>query len=213
MAEKVKLADLETYVYIDVSNIRYACATSCGFELDFLRFYAYLRRKYPKLKEVRYYEGIARDDEKKWKHFQFLEKVGYKVCALARKSYVSQAIYGTFACEKCGVENKVQILPATRKMKSNVDVYLAADMIEQAVNREAVNMILVSCDGDYAEAIKTIVRVNPLARVMALATPMTKKHNCLSVRLMELSGELPRESYKLTNMNNIKNAVAGKQRL
>lgn len=161
MTEKVKLADLETYVYIDVSNIKNACKRSCGFDLDFIKLMQYLKKKYARLKEVRYYEGIAAGDTKKRKYFWLLEGVGYQICALERRSYVAPAVYKSFSCKACGAQNMVQVVPETKTMKSNVDVYLAAEMLERAISLAGpANMILVSCDGDYAEAIRAMLRLN-----------------------------------------------------
>lgn len=209
MTEKVKLADLETYVYIDVSNIKNACKRSCGFDLDFVKLIQYLKRKYLELREVRYYEGIAVGDEGKRRYFRFLGKIGYRICALERKSYTVPATYGGFSCKKCGVKNMVQLSPATVTMKSNVDVYLAAEMLERVASvKQPTNIILVSCDGDYAEAIRVMLRINPNVRVTVLATPATRKNNCLSTRLRELNSEFTSERYGLASIENIKGMVA-----
>ena len=201
---------VKTYIYIDVSNIRHACLWSCGFNLDFVKLYTYLKNKYPNVQEIRYYEGISSQDIKKSKHFQFLsEKIGYRVCLLSRKSYIEPAKYETFKCERCKSPNKVKILPENIKIKSNIDVYLTSDMLEcTAKAKEPINIVILSCDGDYAEAIKAALRLSPGSRVTVLATPMTKANNCLSVRLKQLSRELKRENYKLANINNIRDYVS-----
>lgn len=208
MEETQPVPGNDTYVYIDVSNIRSACARSCGFEIDFVRLYEYLRAKYPGLQDVRYYEGISVGDSKKRRFFHFLESVGYTICSLERKSYLDPAEYKEFVCEGCGTANTVQILPESRKLKSNVDVYLASEMLEQSATvDDPVNLVLISCDGDYAEAIYAILRLNPKACVTVLATPMTRHNNCLSTRLRALSRELSRDNYKLDNINNIRDLI------
>lgn len=121
--EKITLKSRKTFVFVDVSNIRYACRCSCGFDLNFKRFYHHLQDKYANLQEVRYYEGIASNDEKKQRYFQRLEKTGYTICSLERKSYTNEAKYADFECSECGTVNTVQVLPETTKLKSNVDVY------------------------------------------------------------------------------------------
>lgn len=206
----MSLLGVKTYIYIDVSNIRHACFWSCGFHLDFVKLYNYLKEKYQNVQEIRYYEGISAGDERKMKHFRFLsEKVGYKICSLSRKGYIEPAKYKTFRCENCKSSNKVKILPENVKLKSNVDVYLTSDMLERmATAKNPVNIIILSCDGDYAEAIKVALRLSPNSCVSVLATPMTKTNNCLSVRLKQLSRELKRENYKLVNINNIKDYIS-----
>ena len=204
------LKNAKTYIYIDVSNIRYACRWSSGFELDFIKLYRYLKRKYPNAREIRYYEGIAPNDIKRRSHFEFLSKhIGYVICPLWRKSYAMPARYETFNCEKCGAKNTVKVLDETKKLKSNVDVYLASDMLERAAKEnEPINIVLLSCDGDFAEAIKTALRINPGSHVTVLATPMTKKNNCLSIRLRQLNRELKPSEYYLGNISAAKDYIS-----
>lgn len=205
----MSLPKAKTYIYIDVSNIRHACLWSCGFNLDFVKLYEYLKDKYSDVQEIRYYEGVSSRDRKKLRHFRFLsEKIGYRVCSLSRKGYVAPAKYETFECENCKFPNKVKVLSESVKLKSNVDVYLASDMLEcAAMAEEPINIIVLSCDGDYAEAIKAALRLSPESCVTVLATPMTEVNNCLSIRLKHLSRELKRENYKLVNINNIKDYI------
>lgn len=204
------LLEAKTYIYIDVSNIRHACLWSCGFNLDFIKLYDYLKEKYPNVQEIRYYEGISSGDKKKLKHFRFLgEKVGYKVCSLARKEYIEPPKYETFECKNCKFPNKVKVLSENIKLKSNVDVYLTSDLLECVARaKESINIVILSCDGDYAETIKTALRLSPNSRVTVLATPMTETNNCLSVRLKHLSRELDRNNYKLSNINNVRDYIS-----
>ena len=206
----MNLKNAKTYVYIDVSNIRYACSWSLGFQLDFAKLYAYLKKKYPGLQDVRYYEGIAKSDKKKRDHMKFLkEKVGYTICPLERKSYVADARYKNFRCLKCGFLNKVKILPKVTKMKSNVDVYLASDMVECAARaKEPINIVLLSCDGDYVEAIKACLRLSPESLITVLAVPMKKVRNYLSKRLRDLRNELSHDNYRLNNIEEVKQLVS-----
>lgn len=169
--------------------------------MDFIKLYKYFKKKYKNLQDVRYYEGIAKNDKRKQRHFQFLnKKVGYTVCALERKSYTEPPVYDTFECKNCGYANKVKILPENKKFKSNVDVYLASDMMELAAKaNEPVYVILMSCDGDYAEAIKAALRVNPEMHITIIATPVTKVNSSLSSRLRVFAAR----SFKNTALVNI----------
>jgi len=206
--EKITLKNRKTFVFVDVSNIRYACRRSCGFNLDFQNYYHYLQNKYINLQEVRYYEGIASDDEKKQRYFRRLEKTGYTICSLERKNYTNAAKYANFACAKCGAFNTVQILPKTAKLKSNVDVYMAVDMMKCAIQAtKPIHIILVSCDGDFTEAIHGILSVNPNVFITVMATPMTRTNNCLSMRLKNLRSELP-DSMVLVDISTIKKYIS-----
>ena len=209
LANTIKRTDLETHVYIDVSNIRSACERSCGFKIDFVRLYNYLKNKYPKLAEVRYYEGISRGDCKKDKYFDHLRSTGYKICTLVRKEYIDQARHKEVVCKKCGYKNIVQVLPRKIKLKSNVDVYLTSDMLEcVATNRnKRLHIVLLSCDGDYSEAICTLLRIGRRAQVTVLATPKTRRNNYLSTRLFDLSHQLDHRSYLLDSIANIEDKI------
>lgn len=187
---------LDTYIYIDVSNIRNACRVSCGFYLDFVKLYKYFKKRYPMLREVRYYEGIYRGDTKKASWFRKLEKIGYTIRPLQRKKYVQNARMKTFDCWRCGASNCVEVLGETIKYKSNVDVYLASDvLLRVAKSEKPLNIIIVSCDGDYAELIKTVFELRPESYVTVLATPFKSVNNVLSYRLKNLSRELNRGKY------------------
>lgn len=187
---------------------------SCGFNLDFIKLYNYLKEKYPNVQEIRYYEGVSLRDKKKLQHFRFLsDKVGYKICSLSRKGYIEPARYETFECENCKFPNKVKVLSENVKLKSNIDVYLTSDLLEcVATVDEPINIVILSCDGDYTEAIKAALRLSPNSCVTVLATPMTEANNCLSVRLKQLSRELRREKYKLANINNIRDYISQENR-
>ena len=67
---------------------------------------------------------------------------------------------------------------------------------------------MVSCDGDYADAIR-IALGNQKVRITVMATPSVKKprKNTLSTRLKDLSRELPTQ-YKLFNIEDIRDEVS-----
>lgn len=203
-----KLSDLNAYVLIDVSNIRASCLRSCGFRINFRNLAKYLKKKYPNLKIINYYEGIAKGDKKKEQEFKSLEKSGYTIKTLRRRSYTNPAVQKSFKCKKCQSQNRVKVLPKRPKMKSNVDVYLATEMLEIAFGaNKPTHIVMFSCDGDYAEAIKVAAK-NKNIRITVVATPpvndLTK--NTLSVRLKILRKELPKQ-YHLMNILDIKDEI------
>ncbi|MBO4812885.1 NYN domain-containing protein [Candidatus Saccharibacteria bacterium] len=203
-----KKDDREVYVLIDVSNIRSACLKSCDFNIDFIRLYEYLKRKYVSLKDVRYYEGISCDDKSKEKKFKLLEECGYSIRSLRRRSYIEPASTKTFACKKCKCKNRVQIHKKEVKMKSNVDVFLASEMLEIAYEaKKPTHIIVFTCDGDYAEAIRIAAKNSKISITVIATPPMVGKwkKNSLSVRLRELRKNTPR--YQLNNINDIKDEI------
>lgn len=209
----VPLSDYQTYIFIDVSNIRLACRKTLGWELDFYRLIAYLKNKYVNLKDVRYYEGLAVDDLEKRRELRRLQRAGYTICSLTRKTYEEPAVYRKVRCRKCGHSWEAKVMKQATKMKSNVDVYLSADMLTLGLlSQKSIHLILVSCDGDYAEAIKNLLNVSLNIKVSVLATPPAKelKKNTLSVRLKRLYREVPLHKYDLSNIDTIKAFVAKK---
>lgn len=206
---KIARKNQDTYVYIDVSNIRWACQKTLDFRIDFVRLLDYFKQKYPNLKEVRYYEGMASGDAKKQRMFNFLKRKGYIICSLKRKSYnTTETEERDVKCPECGHEWTAEFTREHKAMKSNVDVYLASDMIAQvATTDRPTRLILVSCDGDYAEAIKVAIQLNENISVAVLATPPVKDitKNTLSVRLKALRSQT--EHYKLQNIDDIRSLI------
>lgn len=208
------LLEQDTYIYIDVSNIRLACQKTLDLGIDFVRLLQYFQKKYPNLKEVRYYEGIEKGDGKKYKMFDFLRKKGYTICPLERKSYVSAEVEEQrVECPKCKHVWTEEFVKEHKVMKSNVDVYLASDMLVQASLAEhPIRLILVSCDGDYAEAIKNIINLNKNVNVTVLATPPAKdqRKNTVSIRLKQLYRDMPLHRYDLANIDTIRAYISQK---
>lgn len=206
---EIHLTDLDTYVLIDVSNIRSACAKTCNFRIDFYMLFDYLKQKYPNLKSVSYFEGMAKGDKEKESELKKLQLKGYDIKTLRRRAYVDKAVLKNFYCKKCNYRNRVEVLPESRKLKSNVDVYLATEMLEVAFGaKKPVHIVLFSCDGDYAEAIRSATK-NPNVNVTVVATPPIRNYekNTLSVRLKELRAELPAQ-YQLVNIVGIKDNIS-----
>ena len=207
--KKTFLKYLDTYVFIDVSNIRLACMKTLGFRPDFVKILRYFQSKSPNLRDIRYYEGIADVDEKKRKMFDFLGQKGYTICSLERKAYTSIQIEKREAkCPKCGYQWTAKLSNEHKVMKSNVDVYLASDMVATAshANGKPVRVILVSCDGDYTEAIKNVLAINPNASVVVWATPYVKNYrkNTLSARLKNLVKEVGKPRFLLCSIEDIR---------
>lgn len=208
--EKHRLSGLDTYVFVDVSNIRNACRRSCGIQLDFVKLIAYLKQKYKKLLSVKYFEGIASGDSEKEAQFEEYQRAGYEICALARKAYYNRARYKDFSCVSCGAPNHLKVLEKTTQLKSNVDVYVATEILKVALlAKRPVHIILFACDGDYAEMIKTAT-VNKNVRVTVIATPYTgnRRYNCLSSRLKDLAREVPARQYRLRDISEIRDRVS-----
>ena len=205
---KNPLHDLDTYVFVDVSNIRWACLKTLDLWLEFSELADYFKRKYHSLKDLRYYEGIAIDDEKKKRTFDYLVRKGYTICPLERKSYTStEAEEREVKCPKCGNEWVAKFSRERKAMKSNVDVYLASDLVRLATLADhPIHIVLVSCDGDYAEMIKNALN-NPNVIISVLATPPVRDwtKNTLSTRLRQIFLDYPTSTrrYHIHNIGNL----------
>jgi uncharacterized LabA/DUF88 family protein len=202
------LTSLDTYVFIDVSNIRYACLRSCNIRLSFPKLIKYFQGKYKHLKSVKYFEGISDNDQTREKQFKSYAKLGYEIRSLSRKTYTDPAVYKGFICKKCKTRNRVKVLEKSKKLKSNVDVYIATELLEIAhLATKPTHIILMSCDGDYAEMIKSATK-NTNICITVLATPPSRKYNALSIRLKNLTEELPQSQYKLVHITSIRERIS-----
>jgi len=203
----LELLTLKTFVYIDASNIRNALRKS-HFEIDFLKLYDYIKQKYEHLDSVKYFEGFDSEDEEKKKLFDSYEKVGMTMHLLSRKSYTSPAKFVQFSCEKCKSPNKVQVFEEKTTFKSNIDVFLSTEIFSDIIQaREPLHLVIVSCDGDYAEMIKKILELYPKTYVTVVATPFKRFGNYLSARLSELK---QMERYHLINILTVKDKIGQK---
>ncbi len=87
-------------------------------------------------------------------------------------------------------------------------VKTGSEMMFDAMSaRGETHLILLSCDGDYAEMIKKLLRSLPKLHITVLATPYTTPVNFLSKRLMGLTKELGKQ-YLLRSMLEIKDKVS-----
>jgi uncharacterized LabA/DUF88 family protein len=207
---KKALSSLPTYVYIDGSNIRLACKIGLRFDLDYKRLHQYFVTKYPNLKRIVYFEGRSSDDTEKRSIFKRYEHYGYEVLSLERKKYITPAVQKSFVCKKCKNVNKIKVLPKVAKFKSNVDVYLCSEMMFDAMNsKDEIHLILLSCDGDYAEMVRKLLDNYPQVSISVIATPFTKPINYLSTRLV---GMRQYRNYRLVDISTILDKIAQKSR-
>lgn len=217
--KKLDLSALDTYVFVDVSNIRAACVKTLGFNIDFYKLMNYFQKKYPKLKDVHYYEGITKGDLEKQEEFDKLKAAGYDIRSLERKAYTEPPVYREIKCRKCKTIRRVQVLKKTTKLKSNVDVYLATDLLKLAYfATEPMRILLVACDGDYAEMIKSALETNKNVWIEVLATPVIPRilksdgtyedRNTCSTRLQKLRGKL--QNFAMLDIGTIQGQIKRK---
>lgn len=85
--KSTKSLSLDTYVFVDASNIRAACLKTLDFKIDFCKLLGYFQKKYPNLKAAYYYEGKSKDDTEKQVEFDSLTAAGYGVRFLEKSLY------------------------------------------------------------------------------------------------------------------------------
>lgn len=202
------ISDLDTYVFVDVSNIRSCCLRTLGWRPDFVKVSGYFARKYKGLKELRYYEGIANGDLAKRSEFDELRDAGCIICPLERKAYSDTVeLKGKRTCRQCGATRQVKLTKKIARLKSNIDVYLATELLRVAyLSKRPVHIVLVSCDGDYAEMIKAALDQNEKVYITVIATPAVRTaRNTCSTRLQQLRGYSPR--FHLTDIRDIEKYI------
>lgn len=205
----INLKELPTFVYIDASNIKNALKVS-NINIDWQKLYKYFSKTYANLKQIQYFEGADNNDNLKHKEFSQLEKFGYITKTLSRKSYINPAKYKIFKCNFCKKVNNINIIKKSVSLKSNIDVYLCTQVITDVFTfGKPVHIIVLSCDGDYAEMINKILELKKDAYISVFATPFTKTNNYLSVRLKELERK---DRYYLVNILNIKDLISSKNK-
>lgn len=202
---KINLKQLNTFVYIDASNIKNALRV-LNVTIDWQKLYSYFKENYINLRQIMYFEGIDRDDVVKQKEFNGLKNIGYLLKTLSRKSYIDSPKNKIYKCKYCQKENTVNISPKSVKLKSNVDVYLCTEVLANVISpHQPIHIIILSCDGDYAEMIRKILDLKKDIFVSVFATPFTKNNNYLSIRLKELQRI---DRYYLVNILNIKDKIS-----
>ncbi|MEI7579502.1 MAG: NYN domain-containing protein [bacterium] len=207
--KKLNLKELDTYVYIDSSNIRNALKMS-NRRMDWKMLFDYLSSTYKNLLSTKYFEGIDKNDNVKLNEFKVIETYGYELKTLGRKAYINSAKYKTFKCINCKEKNTVEILKESKTLKSNIDVYLCSELMGELINiSKESHAIILTCDGDYAEMIRNLLKKNKNIHISVFATPFSKTNNYLSVRLKELERI---DRYYLVNIMNIKDRISTKNR-
>ena len=94
-----------------------------------MKLMTYFREKYPRLLSVKYFEGVEDGDAEKITELEQLQHAGYEIYTLARKTYADPAIFRRFSCEKCYHKQEIMVLKSQKKLKSNIDVFLATECL------------------------------------------------------------------------------------
>lgn len=115
-------------VFVDVSNLFYS-AKSAGVEVNYCRLLDYAVGKRDLIRACAY-TGIDPDNNSQRKFIDFLGANGYKVVCKDIHKY------------------------DTGRIKANLDIEIAVDMMQLSQNLDVV--VLVSGDGDFARLVRAI---------------------------------------------------------
>jgi len=136
------------YAFIDSQNLNLAIK-DCGWELDFARFYIYLKDKYKVTKAFLFIGYVAGNEAL----YTFLQKAGYIVIFKPTLEYVKKGV---------------------RHTKGNVDAELVLHAMVEYPNYDKA--IIVSGDGDFHCLIEYLKKQGKLLHVLI---PNSKKYSAL----------------------------------
>ena len=123
-----------TAIFLDGSNL-YATAKALGFDIDYKRLLAYFRER-TRLVRAIYYTALM--DEAEYSPLRplidWLDYNGYRVVTKPVKEFTDNA--------------------GRRKLKGNMDIELAVDMMKLAPKLD--HIVLFSGDGDFRSLIKAV---------------------------------------------------------
>jgi uncharacterized LabA/DUF88 family protein len=165
-------------LFIDGANL-YATAKALGFDIDYKRLLAQFRNKGRLIRAV-YYTALVDDSEYSPIRplIDWLDYNGYSVVTKPTREFTDSL--------------------GRRKIKGNMDIELAVDVMEMSANLDHV--ILFSGDGDFRSLVAAVqrrgVRVSVIS-TMATKPPMVsddlRRQADEFIDLMELRAEIGRE--------------------
>ncbi len=165
-------------LFIDGSNL-YAAAKSIGFDIDYKRLLAFFSQ-HNKLIRAYYYTALIDDQEYSPIRplVDWLDYNGYTMITKPTKEFTDSA--------------------GRRKIKGNMDIEIAVDMIEMADKLD--HMVLFSGDGDFRSLVEAVQ--NKGARVTVISTVRSSPPMCADelrrqadqfMDIVDLKGQIGRD--------------------
>ncbi|WP_137388092.1 NYN domain-containing protein [Rhodoligotrophos defluvii] len=167
-----------TALFIDGANL-YATAKALGFDIDYKRLLSLFRNK-GRLVRAIYYTALVDDTEYSPIRplIDWLDYNGYSVVTKPTREFTDS--FGR------------------RKIKGNMDIELAVDVMEMSANLDHV--ILFSGDGDFRSLVEAVQRrglkvsvVSTLATKPPMVSDDLRRQADQFIDLMDLRGEIGRE--------------------
>lgn len=148
----VKNSDKKRFAFIDVYNTMNTTEKLLGFSVDWKKLYEHLKFKW-RCKKIFFYSGVDIGDIDTKQEYEELEKLGYITKIKTTIPYKNKDRKINIKCRQCGFENLETILGGYKK-KSNCDVELAVDAVENA--EEGAEFLIFTGDGDFEYLIKLL---------------------------------------------------------
>ncbi len=180
---------MRRYAFIDVQNTDRTARDVCGFKIDWIRLFTYLRAEWS-CTVVCFYVSLPHDDERLAATFQALSELrGCVVGKKATKRYPRLSSMLSTPCMNCNQVTLVSVPPGTRS-KGNCDVDLTIGMMRVLTRDPTAEIMLFSGDGDFAPLLALASRTSNQVYICSSAHSKTKN----GMRYAPLSSTLRRMS-------------------
>ena len=130
--------DERTALFIDGANL-YAAARALGFDIDYKKLLAHFEEESQLIRSF-YYTALVEDQEYSPIRplIDWLDYNGYTMVTKPTKEFTDAS--------------------GRRKIKGNMDIELAVDMMEMAADARIDHMVLFSGDGDFRRLVEAVQR-------------------------------------------------------
>jgi len=176
----------KTLVIIDWANV-YGWFKKLKWEIDPERLYQYLK-SYSQIKEIRFYFGVEKGNQKSEQFQRIIKKIGYKVVSKELKwvplnidkEYFKKAlknIFSYYGFDKKFLEEFFEKLKEDKNLKRrkcDFDCEIAIDVMKN-INKFS-SFIIFSGDGDYVSLVEEIINSRKQIIVVALKNAMGKEY-------------------------------------
>lgn len=179
----------KTLVLIDWANV-YGWFAKLKWEIDERKLFKYLK-SYPRIKEIRFYFGVEKGNEKSERFQKEIKRIGYNLISKElkwvpvslEKAHFRKLLSKLFEiADNLKTSNsdiarlliKLPKIPIYRR-KCDFDCEISIDVMKNVDNYES--FILFSGDGDYAVLMEEIIKSKRQAIVVALKNTMGKEYS------------------------------------
>ncbi len=191
------------YALIDVQNTDTTTKKLLGFQIDWPKFYSFLKNNW-KCDKVFLYTGVDEGDIDTTKMLEELEKQGCIVRAKTVFAYKNKDRDIEVVCSKC--QNKfIEHVDMGYNKKSNCDVELSVDAMGLAKKDD--NFYIFSGDGDFEFLIRAVnnkgTKVHIVSNGRKIKTGPRYFTSRLSTKLRNLAASNP-AMVSFVDINNLK---------